>query len=1074
MSKNFAALVAASIAAVLALACAGSPALAGTTGGISGRVVDPSGNPISGARVSAASPSQSAATTSDPRGFYSMLNLSPDTYAVTASKDGFDSATVAGVTVQADQSVALIVTLQPTVHVIGHVTTTATVTAVSKSTTGDLYAVNAKAIASYQGSAGGAETLYSQNGVVGSLPGVVRDVGTGGGYAGNGSLSMRGGTTDQVGFELEGIPLNRSFDSANATSFVTNGLASLEVYTGGEPADAGRSMAGYINETIARGKYPGGADLTGVVGSPTYNHTVQMDAYGATPDTKFSWYFSTLAINSDYSFSNRHNLDNANIDIPANDPGCADFNFINSLSVDCTKPQSYDVPISQAVWQGFINPSAAIRDNVLNLHEAVKHGDYSDDFQALYVVGTTGNGFPYSGSSLDPALADFPAGPNGPILWPSGALYTGRVGQAYNPNSFLTLTWPSANGSTGPVPTGLVDDQNTQSSIEKLSYTHVINSSSFVRVYGYSLYSLWAFDQPTNPYVGDSFYQLHDNATGYTMNYQNQLSQQNLLRVDLDYVKDLTLRYNYAPDYIGEDAGPDANSGFLPNGNSGTVLCYGGTTGDLTNLAQCTSPSQTVAFRSAPFAYWNSLPEIDTDAAIADSFRPTDSLLFDFGMRLDRFQTDLTPLQITGSNGIAEQAQNDWGTCLDGYAYPVGEPCNAYLTQSASVGPASVAPGMGAWQNVGGSLIFNDFSPRFGFTYTLPDHDVFRASVGRYVEPPASFGQEYVAAPFLGAGDTVSVLNNFYSGLGFVGDHDVKPQDSTNIDASYERDFGGGISAKITPFWRTTRNQILSLPVNPLNPTFVTGYNFGAGRINGSEFLVDRNRQGPNGLSATLAATYTNTKIRYERTLGNTNFIDTINQSITNYNVANSTHYPLFDPNGYYSPSETQSPESTTPSFDVKWVVNLNLDEHAGGWDITPTFNYQSGNPYGDPLNFPNILLNPNGNASFGPDPYTHTFDAPGSLVGPSWLTMNIGFSHDLMTNMKASFLVTNVFTSVHNHGYPWEFPTGDQVLAYEDNTFYENTPLPGPTYLGDDYYPYAPATLNDAREYVFSVSTKL
>ena len=1026
-------------------------ALAGTTGGISGHVADDKGAPIAGARVTATSPSQSATATSDARGFYSILNLSPDTYALTSSKDGYDPVTVNGITVQADQNARADLAMSPSAKVIGHITTSATVSVVSKNTTGDLYAVNAQAITRYQGSAGGAETLYSQNGVVGSLPGVVRNVGTGGGYAGNGSLSMRGGTTDQVGFELEGIPLNRTFDSANATSFVTNGLASLEVYTGGEPADAGRSMAGYINEQIRRGSYPGGADFTGVVGTPVYNHTVQFDAYGASPDQRFSWYFASLSLNSDYNFADRHNLDNQVLNIPANDAGCADFNFTNGTSFDCTQPISFAVPISQAAWQGFVNPSAAIRDNVLNLHEAIVHNGLSDDLQLLYVVGSTGNPFLYSGSGLDLALAD---SSNGTVVtWPAGHPWIGGLNQPWvdpsvDPTKYGLYTWPSSFNNTGPITPGFQDHQNTQSSIEKLSYTHVLTPSSFVRLYGYSLYSLWAFDQPTNPYLGDSFYQLHNNANGVTLNYQNQLNEKHLIKLDVDYVKELTLRYNYAPDFFTD----------------GNVTCGTLSTG---SFGPCGTPGFTnVAIIGTPFAYWNNLPATDEDVALADSFRASDSLLFEIGARFDRFHIGLTPLTINGPNGIAEQSQNQNGVCLHGYNYPASEPCFGYLNTLGG----TAAPGMGNWQDVSGSLNFNEFSPRFGLTYTLPNHDVFRASVGRYVQPPASFGEEYIAAPFFGAADTVDVLNNFYDGLGFTAVHNVKPQDSTNIDASYERDFGGGISAKITPFWRTTRNQILSLPVNPTMPTFVTGYNFGAGRIHGVEILVNKARTSGDGLSATLAATYTDSKIRYERTLGGANFIDNINSAITAYNLAHSTTFPLFDPNGYYSPSEIQSPQSTTPSFDVRWVINLNLNEHAHGWDISPTFNYQSGNPYGDPLLFPD----PTGATSFGPDPYTGKFDGLGSFKGPSWLTMNLGLSHDITSHVKGSFLITNVFTSVHNQGYPWEYPTKDQVLAYQDNGFYSNTPLPGPTYLGDNYYPYGPASLNPMREYVFSLSMKM
>src|SRR4029077_3166492 len=102
--------------------------------------------------------------------------------------------------------------------------------------------------------------------------GVARTGGSGGGSGGQGQLSLRGGSFDQVGFELDGVPLNRGFDFYNSTSFVTNGLASLEVYTGGEPADAGRAMSGYINQVMQRGKYPGGADITFVAGTPAFDH----------------------------------------------------------------------------------------------------------------------------------------------------------------------------------------------------------------------------------------------------------------------------------------------------------------------------------------------------------------------------------------------------------------------------------------------------------------------------------------------------------------------------------------------------------------------------------------------------------------------------------------------------------------------------------------------------------------------------------------------------------------------------------------------------------------------------------
>jgi hypothetical protein len=1095
------------------LSCCSTSVMAGTTGGISGKISDQLGSPVAGAKVTMTSPSQTSSAISDSKGFFSVLALTPDTYTITASKDGFDTAQLSGITVQADQTASASIAMRPTVKVLTTVTTTAVASVVNKSVTADLYAVNAQAIDKYQGAAGGAETLYSQNGVVGSLPGVVRAVGTGGGYEGNGSLSVRGGSNDQIGFELEGIPLNRGFDSANATSFVTNGLGSLEVYTGGAPADSGRSMAGFINEVMHRGTYPGGGDATFVNGFPTFNHTFTGDMYGGTPDRRFTYYLSILGSNADYNLSNRSNLDNYTLNIPQNDPGCLAFNTeiagntdtsidIPPIFLNCANGHKLNIPISQHMFQSLANPSAAERDTVINLHQSIAHGGLSDDLQALWVGGTTGNPFPYSGTQIDPALyAEGTGGSTdsaGNFLWPTGTPYTGALNQPYNPNSFSALTWPSSGNSQGPIPKDYLDSEATDYGISKLSYTRAFTPSSFLRLYAYALYSAWNFDQATNGFVGDSYYQLHDHATGYTANYQNQISSQHLLRLDVDYSKDLTLRYNYAPNF--------AQDGFWVQ--CGTTLAdpNGTVSASDTPLGTCDPVmNPNVLQKGSPFAYWNALPLVSTDAALADSWHPSDKWLFDIGGRVDRFHIPLTAVQVTGANGVAELSQNQAGFCLHGYAYAPGEICNAYLTQEVSDGVlgASALPGAGKWTNVSGSLNYNEFSPRFGATYTASPANVFRFSVGRYVEPPATAYIEYIGAPFFGATDTVSVFNNFYDGLGFTAVHNVKPQDSTNFDLSFEHEFAGGWSGKVTPYARVTRGQILNLPVVPTNPSFVTGYNFGSARIHGAEFLISKQRITPNGWAAIVSATYTDSKIHFDRTLGGQSFIDVINSSIGAYNLQYGTHYATLDPNGYYSPSLTQSPGATSPSYDVRWVANLNLDYRVNGWDFAPTFNYQSGNPYGDPLSFPDVHCQQAGTLSApgciplpapvagqpspaplanGPDPYTNKFDPPGSLTGPSWITMNMAVSHDVGRNIKASFLVTNIFTYVHNHGYPWEFPASAQVLAYGDNSFYTfplgmsaDTGLATiPGYYGDNYHAYAPASLNSAPEFVFSLSTRL
>ncbi|MDQ6780378.1 MAG: Plug and carboxypeptidase regulatory-like domain-containing protein, partial [Candidatus Eremiobacteraeota bacterium] len=549
----------------LIVLCQATWTLAGTTGNIDGTVRDQNGNPIANASVTMAAPSVHGQTvTTSTSGFFSALNLPPDTYAVTASKDGFDPATVYGVTVQADQTSRTEITLHPAAKVLARVTSTAAASVVSRSVTGDLYAVNSQAISNYQGANGGSEALYSQNSVVGSLPGVVKQtLGTGGGYTGQGSLSLRGGSFDQVGYELDGVPLNRGFDFYNGTTFLTNGIGALEVYTGGSPASQGRAMSGFINEIIQRGKYPGGGDITGVVGSPVFNHSVNADVYGGTPDNRFTYYVSTLAVNSDYNYVNRSNQANTSVVVPANDPGCNAFNA--STNAAAALGQTGSIPqlaggpylncavtnvLTQPQFNAIVGsaPSAMERDTVANFHYNLTHNGLNDDLQALYVVGIS-NQSPtvvYGNIHQDPSISNnccLTGFDGSQLTWLHGFFYRGTINQPYNPGLLATLTYPTAYGqASGPIPPTFQDSNSTQYSIAKLGYTRALNDSSFIRLYGYKAYSYWMTDAPIN--VG-YWYQLHDNDTGVTLEYQNQINQHNLLSLNADYSRDITLRHLY-------------------------------------------------------------------------------------------------------------------------------------------------------------------------------------------------------------------------------------------------------------------------------------------------------------------------------------------------------------------------------------------------------------------------------------------------------------------------------------------------------------------------------------------------
>jgi hypothetical protein len=123
---------------------------------------------------------------------------------------------------------------------------------------------------------------------------------------------IHGSSYNQIGYEFDGVPVNRSFDNYQASSLSNLGASSVEVYTGGGPANAtSPTLGGYINQVIKTGTFPGYANATLGIGSPAYYHKAEVEAGGSTPDRLFSWYVGirgTEQIPYEYNDENGGNL----------------------------------------------------------------------------------------------------------------------------------------------------------------------------------------------------------------------------------------------------------------------------------------------------------------------------------------------------------------------------------------------------------------------------------------------------------------------------------------------------------------------------------------------------------------------------------------------------------------------------------------------------------------------------------------------------------------------------------------------------------------------------------------------
>src|SRR5580704_16208331 len=280
-------------------------ALAGTTGSITGTVVDATSRaPIAGAQVTAASPSQVARVTTDAAGRFTFISLAPDTYTISASHSGFETLSIAGISVFADQNQAIPIALQKNRKEIARVSSRSSLSPVRPGTGTDLYSVN-PALTNAAATLGGGGGLNSAYSAIAAMPGSYvppNQVGV------NQTVYIRGGYPDQIGYEYDGVPINRSFDNYPGNAETTLGQQELQIYAGGGEADANATgLAGFINQVIKTGTYPGFAVGGLALGTPTFYHDARIEAGGSTPDRLFSYYVGVSGTNQAFRYFDQYN-----------------------------------------------------------------------------------------------------------------------------------------------------------------------------------------------------------------------------------------------------------------------------------------------------------------------------------------------------------------------------------------------------------------------------------------------------------------------------------------------------------------------------------------------------------------------------------------------------------------------------------------------------------------------------------------------------------------------------------------------------------------------------------------------
>ncbi|HTV73795.1 MAG TPA: TonB-dependent receptor [Candidatus Acidoferrales bacterium] len=565
-----------------------TPAFAGTTGGLSGTVSDTdTKKPIAGATVSVVSPSQSLSTKTDAHGHFTFVSLIPDTYVVAVEKQGYESATLQGITVLADQTQTLAIPVKQKLEEIGHATAEAPSNLIKPGTTADVYSVSA-AQQSRVAALGGGGSLNSAYSGIASVPGVFIPQGQSGWAQ---SVFVRGGNYTQLGYEYDGVPIQRAFDQYPGSNLSTLGQQELQVYTGAAPPSAqSDGIAGFVNQVIMTGQYPGSVTLTTGIGSPTFDHELKLEATGGTTNRNFTYYLGMSGYDQDFRYGSQY--DGSEYDKNYGSPYnliAANCGTINA-SIGCYQNDAgfFDAfpagpsGVATGPFDFGISDELVDRENVANFHFALPHKNDSgkDDIQLLFnttflrtYFADSFDDWTYAANNVANGTATYdgqfypncgPGGyagtpcallPGNQAAYIDNSIYTGPVGSpltAANLNQTEQYYFPNSSQNRAPgsiVPPGQQDTDDNRSSIVKLQYQKNMGTDAFFRLYGYTFYSDWLENGASGIsqyFVGsvEPDYELISHTRGLGFTFADQLDSKNLLNFSGGYTYAATVRWN--------------------------------------------------------------------------------------------------------------------------------------------------------------------------------------------------------------------------------------------------------------------------------------------------------------------------------------------------------------------------------------------------------------------------------------------------------------------------------------------------------------------------------------------------
>lgn len=822
-------------------------AAGGQTGNIAGQVVDVATNlPIANALVRAASPGGAFVAHSDAHGTFTFIGLTLDTYTISVTISGYEPLSQPGITVQGDQTV----TLRPfglsrSLKTIGRIAARSSSAGYQPTQTIDQTTISGTRAIVAQGKAASTDL----NALALSVPGVQ--------LTNADRLTIRGGLSTEIGYQLDGIDFTEPFLYGNANNGVSSGVGSLQIVEGAGDATQGGIGGGVVNTVIKRGTYPpfGLADLE--LGGPYFNHQAALEYGFASGDSRFSDYISYTG----QRFNPAYGLRSTDPSITGNYDGVSyqvDDDFINNFVFRFGKDKNQSLQVL------YLN------------HDLRQYGDLSG------LAGRVPNAVnPYN-------LEQLPTIDGDPV-----------ANTAFYQQIYGILPYAPA---TGAAPTQAEQISYNPTRYLKFEYTNSLNATTYLDVRSFNVNQLQGSQEYYNEVAGSTYDQTGGQRAGVIAEVTHAFGSKNTVTFggsvdnakpiwnDFDAFSTLyTLGSNYTgavpfEPSIADYALPANTNAPLSAANPCPVAggCYLYSTGQFYGAGVIRAPLFGINY--------NGTDNQQYALYLRDQFVPNTRLHVDVGVRMDRENWKQGPTPFNTQPGALANP-ND-------VPIGIGPPGTPNFLSDAVEHPHFIEPRIAA------SLqMTNNDSVRAGFGQSVTFPNAQGQGTPAYVTGiPGSF---FSIAPTPGSntadpstwtcgsglnpqwlvGGNPNAPNSVGGGSGSFfrcanyaqqvywnldQNHDAPdvgndvPETFSNTDFTYQHLFHNGLSAKLTGYVKRGFNipafslvsQVLNAQGVPISQVFA-GSNIGINKTAGVELGLNT-AEHPTGFTGYFSATYTN------------------------------------------------------------------------------------------------------------------------------------------------------------------------------------------------------------------------